>query len=544
MPTINLNTTVDIFYSLSADTIFGERPDGSKLGTCKVQASLSCGNIVKFMSKLDPLKTTISELPIANDLYKKVLAGEANECELLDLVSGGVISTPVYLAYAFDGGAGSLNTIESQTSGRFTYAEEPGDVGYDKIGIKDPIKKQFCDPCYQYYAKNPIKYKLLGNEWNEYNNLQPGQSIALPVNGENFPGAKIYTNLGFSERNPPRRYDDTIPVMPEMDPRTGEQIWRQRLNTFTAGVSRDGSKGIIAKYNGFNNWLYTRYFGGDRYDLIKPWGRKEEKPVVGSYRGHIANISVSIKEHAFKDRMDEEMAKGMRVVKITVTSGDGFKFKVSQPNTKFYRVIQGQEEVLKRLPAQLLREHNIASATVYNEELKKDEKFFLVSSKFIDDLIAANQFIKSGIKLQENADKSFMEYPADPVIKDEVTVLCCPHLMQNDITIDVIQKNDKGQIWNPGMTIQELQLAQAGLYSESLVDNIKKMDEAELCCEECNYCLISDFCPGLSDIIARMRQSEINLRNPLPTNRIVEGPQCVAYDLASKDPIPVAFLEE
>lgn len=480
MDSASIKATIDIVLDSKSRTrqiMQTNLPSGSAasledviIGSCSTSIDINCDNIIDIIkqnlaAKMGGEYNHVEFLKLA-DMYKQL-----SECDPEDIKNLPSTTLVYYLAYV-------TNIPED---GLISDPKDPEGVGGGKIvitpyepkspapygGRQDPVER-FCDPCFYHYLANPLAYDLSDSEQDLFDNLANGKSMDIP-----FPWRSNGFGAGDGTGNLSDVNGKTIYRKEYYkDPFGGLTKERQVpvLDSTKLGKGEFGEEDITVRYEGINQWLYTKYYGGTRYDLITLPG-DESKKYIGLDLGAAFYVTVKLST----------------------------KTKKASSTTNF---------------------SGIADEYEY--------KFPVIT-------ISATGVFK---------------FKVDQKIKDTVELVCCPEKLpakQYSITL-VKPVGSSGQFDNLQKSVNTIQKAMAGAYSDKAVIAIQSMDKDILCCEECYYCMFS-LCADLGDLLKKIREAERNLRNQEPKNKgsreeALEGrPQCVAYDAQTGNPIPEQLLK-
>lgn len=563
MTVINITTPVDIVLSAESIAAYKDRysnisSQDTIIGRCKEFKSINCSNIIGDIfqylqtskklqdSQIDKVLTLWHrELPVFPPEWDSIAeeGSDASKCAAIRVLTdmlGKNLQIKFYLAYVFDQEASSLTDAGSDVTGRLVLTPfEPKDASMATHGIVTAPERKFCDPCIGHYNKNPLSYNFVRPDDEDTQEkikaIPPGHIRAILYD---------WSKHGFNRGNPPRnKNNEKINFNIKSKTPSGFDFTYDQDNSYRIGKSKGGAIGLISRYDGFNLWLYTRYYGGNDYSIVLD---KEGKKYVGINLGAAFTIEVSTEYVPPKDTTDK-LFGGTNIIKVLVTADKGFF--IDQTGAKFLKFTGSILDIKRAVKA--FKELGVSSNYDKFFEQRGEDFYFdkdiLKYPTVMKELQGENIFEKDG-------SGRYKEYDSIPEKKQSVEIKCCPILPvipANDHYLTMASGTDKyGKIQFSQLSIDDIQRAQGALYAEGYTPT-------NPCCLECYYCLTGDLCPGLGEVFNKLRQAEIDMRTQRakPCRRLPgvavdcpeesatsTGPQCVAYDFVTGDTVPVSDI--
>jgi hypothetical protein len=513
----------------------------SLLGTCETGITIDCESIIRdlFDRENIPLSGMRPDKPEGFD----------DLCDFLSLMKNTQLD--YYLIYKINSKPNSLVSFgDDAISGSIEFSYIKPVPAETKGGAEQPYIK-YCDECKGNF--NDYEYGMETDE--EFNDIIADAKIDRSI----IINSVDWTNKGFGANNPVRDIDNN-PVKfspPDFDPTKNQGTVLSKTN-----------QGLYptARYDGFNHWAYSKYYGGTDYEIIT-------EPISGEPRlaknlGKAFSVSVKVRKTPNKEN----------IISFTINPTSEFDIYSKLTNKKWYKV--------KKAPGAAVFEKNNLIVKTINKTI--DGKFYEITTEipiYIDksefDSVMGGPKIRSVrsksaggtgpslewtdelpfpvgreryptwkdlekegiIELEKEGDSNKTYEPREEKNKS-ITIECCPFITPVKVyELQIVKETlSSGQKRNVSITIEQAKILAAGRYTKEAAE----LAEQAECCKECS-CLLGDFCPGVNEVIRQIQNTEIRIRDheakPFGGKTAKDaGPQCVFYDNGSGWPVPPEYV--
>lgn len=260
------------------------------IGSCSADIKFSCDSVLSDLIawNKDQGQAGIQDLSVEESDSEDVKMSK--KCAALGSLKENRMN--YYLAYVFDQSPGAIKDIgdSNEINGSLIITPYAPESASGKYGGAKPPVAFMCDPCKDFFKK--LQYK------------DKEELTAIFDKTTQFPKSLWvsydWTANGFTQDNPPMKYDGK--PLSEVVNRTYKDAYGQTkqetirvpiTGKYAVTTNEWGMFGIDAQYDGYNKWLYTKYYGGDQYSIIKK-SMTDKKPRVGIDLGKIATVDAII----------------------------------------------------------------------------------------------------------------------------------------------------------------------------------------------------------------------------------------------------------
>lgn len=241
----------------------------SILGSCSAKVDITCEKVFE-----DLLLVNLYNENITLEDYNRYSGSGDKKCDILNKLTTKTID--YHLVYVFDKSPGSVDSFDNNVTGEFKFVPIKPKLGGSGSGGRIPATQtgltydatasDNCDPCAALYKGETLSYNFAASG---RTNIQNGLD-ALTNNRS--------ASITYDWTKDPHDFDtDTITGRPITRLRDYNYIEipdyvdkaKQILSTSVYFIKKRGNVyRPTAKYDGFNTWLYAKYYGGQEFDYI------------------------------------------------------------------------------------------------------------------------------------------------------------------------------------------------------------------------------------------------------------------------------------
>jgi hypothetical protein len=224
---------------------------------------------------------------------------DKEQCLTLDSLSE--TSIDYYLVYVLDQAEGSILSRRGEsTGGSIKLVKEPPKKPSSRgaRGVPDTRPSSleiYCDPCFNIFDESIYTNAIKGQQ-NIAKNARSNSIVPQLTPDNQWPAAPGESLAPHSWKKPPYNFG-SLPggKAPYTTPTKARRMGTPSGENPSVGASSSP----VFYYNGYNHWLYTKYYGGDNYDIIN---EGDEGTKIGISFGKVITVRASIEEIEGKKR--------------------------------------------------------------------------------------------------------------------------------------------------------------------------------------------------------------------------------------------------